>query len=190
MLKIFNFVNSNREICPRPRKPAFSRMEDRFAASGRDPCGPFSEKPGLHAPPHASPMRTHNVRNASRATIASYGAPLAARPSHGVLLAADRQAKARPTSRRCHVGHCVRCENIARSPPRGVFGRFRIARSASRGIASHGVPLAPHPQRTERFSRQKHIARSTSRARCASHGALFTARATHESPLTAWCRTE
>ena len=132
MLKIFNFVNSDREICPRPRKPAFSRMEDRFAASGRDPCGPFSEKPGLHAPPHASPTRTRNACNASRALAAS----------HGMLLVPQRRTE-------CLWRH----DCNARSAPRDAT----IARSAIRGrAASRGVLLAPRAYRTECPLRRDH----------------------------------
>ena len=126
-------------------------------------------------------MRTHNARNASRGTAAS----------SGVLLAAGRRARGRPPPRVCRVKHCVRCENIARSPPRGVFGRFRIARNASRAMASHRMPLAPRSQRTEHPSRRDHrteclwrhalIARGASRATIASHEALL-------EPL--WHRTE
>ena len=120
----------------------------------------------------------HNARNAPRATAssrgvplaprasrgvplaprASRGVPLAPRASRGIPLAACRQAEGRPPPRGCRVRHCVRRENVARSAPRGVFGRSRTARSASRGMESHGTLITPWRYRTKCSS--QHVCRA------------------------------
>ena len=68
----------------------------------------------------------------------------------------SRPAKGRSSPRGCHVGHCVRCGNVARSVSRGAITHRTKCLSRR---ASHGMLFVPR-QRTECFSRHRFIARN------------------------------